>query len=160
MKLLFKERFFSWLDSYDVFDEKGNTVYSVEGQLAFGHCLHIHDAGGTHVATLKERILTLLPKFELYLGDEREYLGCIQKEFTLFRPAFDIDFNGWHIEGDFFEWDYQIIDESGHLIATVTKELFNWTDTYSIDVENPADALYALMLVLAIDAEKCSRNNN
>ena len=30
MKLLFKERFFSWLDSYDVFDESGNTVYSDE----------------------------------------------------------------------------------------------------------------------------------
>ncbi len=160
MKLLFKERFFSWLDSYDVFDENGNTVYSVEGQLSWGHCLHIHDAHGTHVATLKERVLTFLPKFELYLGDEREYLGCIQKEFTLFKPAFDIDFNGWHIDGDFWEWDYQILDASGRLIATVTKELFNWTDTYSIDVENPEDALYALMLVLAIDAEKCSRNNH
>ena len=47
----------------------------------------------------------------------------------------------------------------GSLIATVTKELFNWTDTYSIDVNEPQNALYALMLVLAIDAEKCSRNN-
>ena len=158
MKLLFKQRFFSWLDSYDIFDESGNTVYTVEGQLSFGHCLHIHDIRGTHIATLKERILTFLPKFELYLGDETEYLGSIQKEFTLFRPAFDIDFNGWHIEGDFFEWDYQILNESGILIATVTKELFNWTDTYSIDVVKPEDALYALMLVLAIDAEKCSRD--
>jgi uncharacterized protein YxjI len=40
----------------------------------------------------------------------------------------------------------------------VSKELFNWTDTYVIDVENPQDALGALMLVLAIDAEKCSRD--
>ena len=24
MKLLFKQRFFSWLDSYDIFDETGN----------------------------------------------------------------------------------------------------------------------------------------
>lgn len=159
MKLLFKQRFFSWLDSYDIFDENGNTVYTVEGQLSWGHCLHIHDSRGTHVATLKEKVLTFFPKFELYLGDEREYLGCIQKEFTFFNPAFDIDFNGWHIEGDFFEWDYQIVTGCGSLVATVTKELFNWTDTYSIDIENPQDALYALMLVLAIDAEKCSRNN-
>ena len=53
MKLLFKQRFFSWLDSYDIFDENGNTVYTVEGKLSWGHCLHIHDASGTHVATLK-----------------------------------------------------------------------------------------------------------
>ena len=47
----------------------------------------------------------------------------------------------------------------GRAVATVTKELFNWTDTYSIDVVSPADALGVLMLVLSIDAEKCSRND-
>jgi len=44
------------------------------------------------------------------------------------------------------------------LVATVTKELFNWSDTYMMDIADPADALYVLMVVLAIDAEKCSRN--
>ncbi len=38
------------------------------------------------------------------------------------------------------------------------KLLFNWTDTYLIDVCNSQDVLAALMLVLAIDAEKCSRD--
>ena len=38
------------------------------------------------------------------------------------------------------------------------KELFHLTDQYVIDVLNPSDALAALMFVLAIDAEKCSRN--
>ena len=32
------------------------------------------------------------------------------------------------------------------------------TDTYVIDVQDPGNALYVLMFVLAIDAEKCSRN--
>ena len=41
----------------------------------------------------------------------------------------------------------------------ISKELFNWTDTYVIDVANSNDALTALMLVLAIDAEKCSRRD-
>ena len=55
--------------------------------------------------------------------------------------------------------DLTILNSNGHCIATVSKELFNWTDTYVIDVQNPQDALCALMLVLAIDAEKCSRKN-
>ena len=59
----------------------------------------------------------------------------------------------------FFEWDYQILNGYGQCVADVSKQLFNWTDTYVIDVRNPQDALCALMLVLAIDAEKCSRNN-
>lgn len=63
------------------------------------------------------------------------------------------------IEGDWLEWDYSIINSAGQNVASVTKELWNWTDTYVIDVSNPQDAIYALMLVLAIDAEKCSRRD-
>ena len=102
-------------------------------------------------------MLTLLPKFELYENDV--YIGSIQKAFTFFAPKFDIDCNGWQVQGSFMEWDYQVTEPCGALVATVTKELFHWTDTYVIDVVNPADALRALMLVLAIDAEKCSRSN-
>jgi len=36
MKLLFRQRIFSWFDSYDIYDENGNTVYVVKGQLAWG----------------------------------------------------------------------------------------------------------------------------
>lgn len=48
---------------------------------------------------------------------------------------------------------------SGQPVATVSKELFHWADTYVIDVHDPREALCALMLVLAIDAEKCSRED-
>lgn len=156
MKLLFKQRFFSWFDSYDIYNEAGETVYTVQGQLSWGHCLKIFDANGNEIGTVKERILTWLPKFEMYQGNQ--YIGCISKELSFFTPKYDIDCNGWHVEGDFFEWDYNINDSYGQCVATVSKELFNWTDTYVIDVYNPEDALCALMLVLAIDAEKCSRN--
>ena len=32
MKLLFKQRFFSWFDSYDIYDEGGRGVFTVEGK--------------------------------------------------------------------------------------------------------------------------------
>jgi len=157
MKLLFKQRFFSWFDSYDIYNEAGETIYTVKGQLSWGHCLKIYDFSGREIGTVKERILTFLPKFEIFLGEE--YMGCISKEFTLFRPRFNIDFNGWHVEGSFLEWDYDIVDRAGRNVATVSKELFKWTDTYVIDVADPNNAVCALMLVLAIDAEKCSRKD-
>ena len=47
---------------------------------------------------------------------------------------------------------------TGYSIARVSKELFHMTDTYVIDVQDPRNALDALMFALAIDAEKCSRN--
>lgn len=157
MRMLFKQRFFSWFDSYDIYDEAGNTLYTVKGQLSWGHCLKIFDAGGRELGTVRERIFTFLPMFELYLGDT--YMGCISRKFSPFHPRYDIDFNGWQVDGDFMEWDYTIVGDMGGPIATVSKEIFHWTDTYVIDVRDPRDSLYALMLVLAIDAEKCSRNN-
>ena len=157
MKLLFKQRFFSWFDSYDIYDEAGNTLFVVKGELAWGHLLRIYDANGNEIGCIKEKILTWLPKFEMYIRDR--YAGCISKELTFFTPKYNIDYNGWRVEGDWFEWDYSIINSAGQNVASVSKELWNWTDTYVIDVSNPQDAVYALMLVLAIDAEKCSRRD-
>ena len=37
MRLLFKQRFLSWFDSYDIYDEEGRTAYTVEGKLSWGH---------------------------------------------------------------------------------------------------------------------------
>ena len=118
MKLLFKQRLFSWLDSYDIYDQFGNTVYTVKGKLSWGHKLHIMDKNGVHIGTVKQ------------------------------------------VSGNFLEWDYVIKDRTGKKVAVISKELFNLTDTYVIDVVNDSDALYALMFTLAIDAEKCSRNTN
>lgn len=79
-KLLFKQRLFSWFDSYDIYDETEQTVYVVKGQLAWGHCLKIFSVYGEEVGTVKEKVLTLLPKFEVY--EKERYIGCIQKELT------------------------------------------------------------------------------
>lgn len=158
MRMHFKQRIFSWFDSYDIYDDMGNVLYVVKGQLAWGHCLKIFDANGTELGCVKQVILTFLPKFEIYLGNR--YLGCISKELSLFIPKYNIDYNGWHIEGNFMEWDYRITSPVNGVIATISKQLFHLSDQYVIDVANPYDALTALMLVLAIDAEKCSRNNN
>ncbi len=66
MKLLFRQRIFSWLDSYDIYNEKGETLFVVRGQLSWGHCLKIYDAFGEEVGKVKEKIVTFLPKFELF----------------------------------------------------------------------------------------------
>ena len=155
MKMRFKQRLFSWLDSYDVYDEAGRTLYTVKGKLSWGHCMRIFDTYGQPIGEVRERIFTWLPKYEMYIHNQ--YIGCIRREFTFFLPKYTIDCNGWQVVGDLFEWDYSICNSNGCEIASVSKELFHLTDTYVIDVANDADALCALMLVLAIDAEKCSR---
>lgn len=156
MQMLMKQRVFSWFDSYNVYDAQGNTLYTVKGELAWGHCMRIYDADGNELGMVKEKMFSLLPRFAIY--DRNGYLGCVKKEFTLFKPQFTLDFDGWWVEGDLFEWNYRIHNAQGRIAAVVSKQLFHFTDTYVIDVMEPQDALVALMLAVAIDAEKCSNN--
>ncbi len=157
MRLTFKERLFTWFDSYDIYDEDGNVMFEVKGELSWGHLLRVYDSHGREVGCVQEKILSFLPKFEIFRGND--YAGCIKKEFTFFMPSFDIDYRGWYVRGDFFEWDYTILNSANKKVATVYKELLHLTDTYIIDVRDSRDVLDVLMLVLAIDAEKCSRKN-
>lgn len=158
MKLLFKQRLFSWLDSYDIYDENGDVIFEVKGELSWGHKLKIYDKNGMPVGTVKEKMVTFLPKFKLYLYDQ--YVGELKKELTFFKPSFILACNNWYVEGDFLEWDYQIIDDHNNVVAVINKQLFNLTDTYQLEIFNPNDAICVLMIVLAIDAQKCSRNRN
>ncbi len=156
MKLIFKQRIFSWFDSYDIYDEYGNTVFTVEGKMSWGKKLHISDASGTHIATLKQKVFSFMPTFEIYLGDRR--VGTIRKEFTFFTPSFAIDCNGWRVDGNIFEWDYEIKDRNNAVVATLEKKIMNWSDTYVLDIAEAYDAVTVLMVALAIDAEKDTRN--
>ena len=157
MKLLFKQRLFSWFDSYDIYDEAGNTVYVVKGQLSWGHKLVIYDAYGNEVGMVVQKVLTFLPKFEIYKNGS--YIGCLSKEFPFLTPHYNIDYNGWHIDGTIMEWDYSILDRSGYSIARVSKELFHMTDTYAINerrllaLEKTVD-IHSRMLADALDIEE------
>lgn len=156
MKLILKQKIFSLMDSYDIYDEYDQVVYKVSSRLSWGHKLDVYDSSGHCLATIKEEILTFMPRFSIYIDDH--YIGSFQKKISLF-PKYVLEFNDWSINGDFMNWNYTISD-SYHEIATISKELFHFTDVYVIDVHNSQDALYALLVVLAIDAEKCSASNN
>ncbi len=158
MLLIFKQRMFSWFDSYDVFNENDDVIYTIKGKLSLGHKFCIYDSSGEEIAVIKEKFISWRPKFQIYLGGE--YVGCITKELSFFRPKFSIDCNGWSIQGNWTEWDYSIYDSEGKTVATVSKNLWQFTDTYAIEVFDPKDALCALTVVLAIDAEKCTRETN
>ena len=153
MKLYFKQRFLSWFDSYDIYNENGEVEFRVEGELSWGHLLKIYDYYDNHVATIKERIMTLLPAYEIYKNDKLE--GLIRKEFSFFKPYFMIEYREWEMEGDLLEWEYRIVNRHGREVARLSKEVFNLVDTYVIDVREDDDALDVLLVVLAIDIDKC-----
>ena len=156
MKLVFKQRILSWFDSYDIYDENGDVYFTVKGQLAWGHTFKIYNKNNEEIGMLKQRLLTFLPKYEIYINNELQ--GEIVKEFTFFKPRFHITFGGITVTGDFFDWDYDVFRGS-QKIASINKELFKFRDTYTINVDE-SDALLVLMIVLSIDSIKEIQNNS
>lgn len=154
MQLLIKQRVFSWSDSYDVYDAEGNVKYFVKAEVfSLGHQLHIYDAQDNEIGVIRERFMSLLPVFDIEIGGVRR--GTIQKRFSFIHPKYDVDYLGWHVEGDFLGWDYDVYDACSPIIH-ITKEPLHWGDTYVLNFANDKDELTGLMLVIAIDAANCS----
>ena len=157
MRLLIKQRVFSWTDSYDVYDENENPKYFVKAEFfSLGHQLHVYDRNNHELGVIRQRLLTFLPAFEIEIGGRVR--GEIRKQFSFFKPRYEIDYNGWRVEGDFLGWDYDVYNGCSSIIH-ISKELFHWGDTYTINFADPKYELEGLMLVIAIDAANCTQNN-
>lgn len=158
MKLLIKQRIFSWTDSYDVFDENGVPRYYVKAEFfSLGHQIHIYDKQtGERLGSVREKLLTLMPTFELVM-DGRS-VGVIRKRFTLFRQNYEVEYHGWDVEGDFLGWDYEVV-QGNQQIMSISKQWLSWGDTYILSYSNPANEFPGLLLAIAIDAANCSHND-
>lgn len=155
MRLLFKQRFTFGFDTYDIYNEADETAFTVRSRFSFGRKLDIFDRSDRQVGTLIGKVFAFKPTFEMYVGDR--FAGTICKEFTFFKPEFTLDCNGWTVSGNWWEYDYSITDRNGRTVATISKE-FTWMDTYTLDISEDSDVLAVLMIVIAIDSEKDTRN--
>lgn len=118
MKLILKQKIFSLMDSYNIYDEHDQVVYTVSSRLSWGHKLDVYDPSGHCLATIKEEIFTFMPRFSIYIDDH--YIGSFQKKISFLFPRYVLEFNDWVIDGDFMNWNYSIND-SDHEIATISK---------------------------------------
>lgn len=153
MKLLIKQRVFSWTDSYDVYDEDEDIKYIVEAKFAtLGHQLYVFNQSKKIIGMIHQKILSFRLAFEIEVRGKT--LGTIKKKFSLLTPEYEIDYKGWHVVGMDLGRGYYVFSGSD-IVIQITKELFDWGDTYVLDFNDPADELDGLLLVIAIDAANC-----
>lgn len=153
MKLLIKQRVFAWSDTYDVYDENEQPKYFVKAKmLSLGHQISIFDRNNTEIGQIKQKIGRFLPTFAIVMNGQEQ--GYVKKDFSLFKPHYTINFNGWVCQGDFLAWDYNVYDQE-KLVVNIYKEPFHWGDTYILDIHDPKDEIMALMLTIAIDVANC-----
>lgn len=156
VKLLIKQRVFSWTDTYDIYDADGLPKYFVKADFfTLGHRLHIYSCQtGAEVGMIQEKVFTWLGKADIIIGGAMK--GTLSRRWSWFRPKYSIDYNGWNIEGDFMGWDYSIVFYNS-IIAKISRELFHWGDTYAITIQNNQDEIDVLLMALSIDMLNCGQ---
>lgn len=149
MKLYIKQKVFSLASRFNITDEEGNERYRVKGELlSFTRRLHIYDLRGEEVAQVHKELFTLMPRFVVERNGQ--VTAAIKKRLTLFKPEYDIDGKGWHVEGDLLAHDYRIYAGSS-VIATIHKVWMSWGDSFELDLESSEDEVDLIAIILAID---------
>lgn len=151
MQILYiAQKMFSLFGKFDVKNQNGNLAYRVIGKPSLTKTLKIENAKGKPIGSIHKKMIVLLPTFEMF--EDGKKIGEIRKEVSLFRPKLSVSYEGWKVEGDFFNWNYVVKNDKGQTIAKIDKELWHMTDHYAIHYEDDQDSLVLLMIVLAIDA--------
>lgn len=158
MSLYIKQKIFSLTDSYEVFDEEQTPVFRVQREfLSWGAKIHLYDMGGNELFFIKQKVMVLLPEYEIYKNN----IMCAQvvKEFTFFKPRLDVSsaYGDFVLDGDFWDMSFSILHD-GVKMGQISKAWLSWGDTYQLDIASGQDEAFFCALTIAID--NCLHNEN
>ena len=159
MRLYIKQKVFSWRDRFVVKDESGNDRFSAEGEFfTWGKKLHIYNANGAEVAFIRQKVLSLMPRFFVEIGGHE--VCEIVKEFTFFRPSYRIAGLPWHLSGDVWAHEYSLDDAGGRQVMRMSKKWFTWGDSYELDITDAQNELHCLCVALAVDCAVATQSRS
>ncbi|NLC41686.1 MAG: hypothetical protein GX775_02385 [Erysipelothrix sp.] len=160
MKLHLKQKVFSFVGRFSIKDDQGSEKYYAESQiLSWGRKYRVYNQYHEEVIFIQEKIFSFLPKYFIRINGVD--VARIEKQFTFFKPKYELIAHGWEIDGDWTGHDYDI-KHQGNLIASIRKEWFTWGDSYYVDINDDQHELMCLAIVIAIDCvlDAQQANNN
>ena len=156
-----KEKFWSFGDSFNISDQDGNPQYYVKGKaFSFGDKLSFQDADRNELAFISQKLLSFMPRYQILINDQ--VFAEIKKEFSWFKKKFLLDVpgpNDYTIEGSFWGHEFTFV-RGGKVVATVSKKLFSWTDSYGVDIIDGEDEVAILCTCIVIDQVLHDEKNN
>lgn len=158
VKLYIKQKVWSWKDRFTIKDPDGHDRYAVEGEFSLWRKLHVYDMDGREVIRIEQKHWTMMPCFQVYIGDQQA--AEVKQKFSWTHPRYEIIGPDWTVEGNWHGHDYEVTSPTQGCIVRIAKEWMTWGDSYKLDVADPADELLALAVVLAIDCAVSIQNSN
>ena len=137
-------------ERFEIYDAADQLAYQAAG--SFMHIpktFTISRADGQKIASIQKQVLTFLPRFEITLANGSSF--WIKKKWTFLRDRYELTNFDLTVEGNFWDLNFNLLDNRGNLVAEVNKELFHLSSHYNISIfdENYEDLV--IPLVTAID---------
>jgi uncharacterized protein YxjI len=147
-----RQRLISIGDDYWIDDDEDRHAFRVNGKaLRLRKTFVLEDAGGSEVARIQERKLSVRDKMKI----ERDggSSATVHKAVLGFRDRFSIDVDGapdLKAKGNIVDHEYEI-ERDGDTVAVVSKRWFAVRDTYGVEVAAGEDAGLLLAIAVCID---------
>ena len=154
MRYAMKQKLFCWGDDYRILDQDGRDAYLVDGKafVLLGQRLRFLDMSGEVLAEIRRRLLAWGPTFDIVRGGE--IVATVSKHvFTLLYCKFTVDVPGpddLEATGSLFDYEYRF-QRHGRVVATVSKNYFDWTDAYGVEIADGEDEVLILASTVVID---------
>ena len=151
MKLYIKEKAISVKDKFFVRNEDGDKVYEIKRKFepAIGLKLYIFDMDGNELAYIKEKNISVKPKFRIFV--DGEHTATIEKKIVALKPKYEVEELGWTIKGNLLEHNYKIAGDKGEAM-NIHKGRLTLSDSFVLEFTDKKHVLEALSVVIAIDS--------
>ena len=131
---------------YDEFDKKKYVVKT--DLLTFGYpCIRLYDTEEHEIGAVKLTSKMGMGIYTMYLDDEE--LGTLTRKMSI-KIKLDLDFNGWHLDGNFMQNSFTVIDKNGNQVMKFSAA-FTSRDTYVLEMNNREHEIMGLLLVMAVE---------
>lgn len=159
MRLYAKKKLLSWTQDFSIMNEQDEVVYTAKGQhdLLGRRKLRILDTNGNELAFIKQRAAAFSTTMDVSVNGYETL--TIRKKMLSFRPTYLIEGEDWIVRGNFLNYEYTIEDGSGRIVAEISKQFFQWRDTFGIDIiDESTNVAHVIAIVMAIHTDMQSGN--
>lgn len=159
MKYYIREKLISLHNRFYVYDEDGHQAYEISSKMiSIGDKTTLYDMKGGKHAYIEQRILHLMPHYDVYLEDQ---LVCsIAKKIRLIKNDYSLS-NGYRVDGNFLALNFSITDPNGHMMGSIKRKFISIGDRYELNIFDQHQELLALAILIAItnDVNRAQREN-
>lgn len=151
MKYYVKQKIFSLKDKFYVKDAAQNDKYLIQGKMiSITNQLDLKDMNEEVLLSANKKLFRIFPKYTI-VNPTGEEVATVKRVFG-FRPKFEVQIGNetLEVQGSFFAHSFQV-SRAGNEVASITKKVMSFGDSYEIDILDPTNELLYLFIVIIID---------